>query len=226
MYRKLLPAAILCSGAAYLIAMAAENLLLRWILKPGTMLLIIALALTAVPFSRVYRGLMLAGLGFSVVGDALLLLPGNQWFALGVGSFLIAHVFYILALLTRRRPTLVRLLSLLPIAAYGVGLLTGLHDGMFASPGNGGLWIPIVVYVAVISVMVWTAVLSGSRSAVIGSILFFLSDSLLAWNKFVTPMAWAGYGVMVTYYLAQYLMARSVEAPRPIPSSARVAGSR
>ncbi|WP_163852715.1 lysoplasmalogenase [Paenibacillus elgii] len=226
MYRKLLPTAILCSGAAYLIAMAAESLLLRWILKPGTMLLIIALALTAVPFSRVYRRLMLAGLGFSVVGDTLLLLPGNQWFALGVGSFLIAHVFYILALLTRCRPTLARLLTLLPIAAYGVGLLTGLHDGMFASPGNGSLWIPIVVYVAVISVMVWTAVLSGSRSAVIGSILFFLSDSLLAWNKFVTPMAWAGYGVMVTYYLAQYLMARSVEPPRPIPSSARVAGSR
>ncbi|MNI47873.1 YhhN-like protein [compost metagenome] len=69
----------------------------------------------------------------------------------------------------------------------------------------------MLVYVVVISIMIWSAVISRSWIAIAGAILFFMSDSLLAWNMFVIPVSWAGYGVMISYYLAQFLLANSIE---------------
>jgi uncharacterized membrane protein YhhN len=65
--------------------------------------------------------------------------------------------------------------------------------------------------------MIWSAILSRSRGAAAGAILFILSDSLLAWNMFVTPILWAGHGVMILYYAAQFLIAKSIE---PSPAQA------
>ncbi|WP_376773878.1 lysoplasmalogenase family protein [Paenibacillus phytorum] len=94
--------------------------------------------------------------------------------------------------------------------AYSFWLLRGLHEGMLAN-GNTGLWIPVLVYVVVISIMIWSAVISRSWIAIAGAIIFFMSDSLLAWNMFVTSVSWASYGVMISYYLAQFLLAKSIE---------------
>jgi hypothetical protein len=37
----------------------------------------------------------------------------------------------------------------------------------------------------------------------VGASLFFASDSLIAWNRFVRPRAWAPVAIMVTYHLGQ-----------------------
>jgi len=41
----------------------------------------------------------------------------------------------------------------------------------------------------------------------VGAILFYISDSILALNKFIKPIPNAQLGVMVTYYSAQYCIA-------------------
>jgi alkenylglycerophosphocholine/alkenylglycerophosphoethanolamine hydrolase len=41
----------------------------------------------------------------------------------------------------------------------------------------------------------------------LGAASFFISDSILAWNKFVTPLSRASFKVMVTYHLGQILIA-------------------
>ncbi|MCR8630180.1 lysoplasmalogenase [Paenibacillus radicis (ex Xue et al. 2023)] len=209
MYRKLLIAAIIFSGLGYLCALAGENMTMRWILKPGTIILMILLAATTRNVPKPYKNLIITGLFLSAIGDSFLLLAGKQWFLFGLVAFLFAHIAYVVAFVTRWRFSPVHLLVIIPIAAYSFLLLDRLHASILAG-GNAGLWIPVLVYVVVISIMIWSAVISRSWIAIAGAILFFMSDSLLAWNMFVMPISWAGYGVMISYYLAQFLLASSI----------------
>ncbi|OXM87411.1 lysoplasmalogenase [Paenibacillus rigui] len=210
MFKKFLIAAILISGVGFLFALADGNMLLRWILKPGTIVLIMLLASTATREVRTYRNRVIAGLFFSAVGDSFLLVHGTQWFIFGVLSFLIAHLIYISAFISRWRYSPAHLAGLIPIAIYSFFLLRGLHEGMIAKHA-GGMWPLILVYVIVISLMIWSAVISRSPVAITGAILFFLSDSLLAWNMFCYPIPLADFGVMITYYAAQFMIAASID---------------
>lgn len=213
MWRKLLLAAIVVFGVGYLISMQGDIMPLKFILKPGTIVLMIVWVATARGITNTYRNWIMAGLSLSAVGDAFLLMKGDQWFMFGVFSFLIAHVLYITAFATRLKFAKLHLLAVVPIAVYAFLLLRGLHGGMFGEGGSGGgMWIPVVVYVIVISLMAWGAVMTRSGTAIVGAVLFIISDSLLAWNKFVSPFEGSGYAVMITYYLAQGLIAASVFA--------------
>lgn len=213
MRRNFLIAAILVSGIGYLVAMGLDHQLFRWILKPGTMLLIIWFAATLTGKFGKYKVLVVIGLIFSVMGDTLLLRSDNQSFVLGLFSFLIAHLVYITAFLFRRKFSGFQLFAVFPVALWAVFLLNELHSGMAAQVDKGydKLWIPVVLYVVVISCMIVSAVITRNKFAIVGAIFFFLSDSFLAWNMFVSPLPWLGsYGVMVTYYTAQFLIARSI----------------
>jgi len=162
-----------------------------------------------------YKLLIIVGLLFSVTGDTFLLMKGNLWFMAGLFFFLIAHLVYIVAFLGKPKFSRKQFVAIVPIAIYACLLLTGLHSGIFAvnGKGYGSLWVPVVSYVVVISSMFWSTVISGNKFAIIGAILFLMSDSLLAW--FVTPMPWLGsYGVMITYYSAQFLIAKSISGSR------------
>jgi uncharacterized membrane protein YhhN len=64
----------------------------------------------------------------------------------------------------------------------------------------------------VISVMVASALASGIAVAAIGAISFAASDSLIAWDRFVRPLAWSGVVIMVTYHVAQALLTLSLLA--------------
>ncbi len=65
----------------------------------------------------------------------------------------------------------------------------------------------------VIAAMVASAAGVQSPVAVLGAALFLLSDSLLAWNRFVRPIAWAPVAVMVSYHLAQAGLLLSLAFP-------------
>jgi uncharacterized membrane protein YhhN len=65
------------------------------------------------------------------------------------------------------------------------------------------LAVPVVVYMVVISAMVTCALATGNVLAAVGASLFFASDALIAWNRFVAPLAWAPVAIMVTYHLGQ-----------------------
>jgi uncharacterized membrane protein YhhN len=69
---------------------------------------------------------------------------------------------------------------------------------------------PVVTYMVVISAMVACALATGNVLAATGGALFFASDALIAWNRFVRPLMWAPVAIMVTYHLGQAGLATSL----------------
>src|SRR5690606_21896213 len=67
----------------------------------------------------------------------------------------------------------------------------------------------IILYMASILFMVAMAFWRGARSiayslVAAGAVFFMVSDSLLALNKFIQPLPFGHYLIMVTYIFAQY----------------------
>jgi uncharacterized membrane protein YhhN len=61
----------------------------------------------------------------------------------------------------------------------------------------------VLAYMAVISLMVVSAIGTGHPAAIVGAGLFYASDSLIAWNRFLRASRRGQVAVMVTYHLAQ-----------------------
>jgi uncharacterized membrane protein YhhN len=185
----------------------------RWqvyLFKPLTTLLLLFLAAFApAAHGPAYRFAILIGLVFSLAGDVFLMLPRDR-FIVGLASFLLAHLAYIVAFGVAGPPVsdLQLLLPLGVVAAILVRLLW---------PGLGKLRIPVVLYTATIVVMVWRAWARsrgipslGTALAASGAALFLVSDALLALNRFRRSFPSAQVAVQVTYVAAQALIAMSV----------------
>jgi len=185
---------------------------LVYLFKPLTTVLILLLALLASPpVTPAYQWLIVLGLLFSLAGDVFLMLPRDRFVA-GLVSFLIAHLFYIAAFAQQADGT-PALPGLLVFAVYSVLLL-----GMLL-PRTGRLRLPVIAYAVVLSAMGWQAAaqwaLHGDLRALLalaGATLFILSDSILALDRFVRPFAAAQALLLSSYYLAQWLIALSVQA--------------
>lgn len=210
MLANILTIGILLSGVSYLFALRAENPIWRYVLKPGTMVLIIGLAITGLPEAGTVGWLILIGLLFSIAGDIFLMLPSDR-FIQGLVSFFIAHVLYILAF-GQSEWTLD--FNAWIFAAILVVIGTIYYALLFSSVQQGGLKLLIAVgmYILIISWMVWQALLTGQLLFIAGALLFYLSDAILAWNRFKMKLVWGNYGVMITYYSAQYLLALSLSS--------------
>jgi uncharacterized membrane protein YhhN len=146
--------------------------------------------------------LLIMAIVFSWGGDAALTIPGAWWFIVGLGSFLLAHVAYIVLFL--RLPSVGRRLSAwsLVYVAWYAGFLALL------APHLGGLFVPVAVYGAVLGAM---AALAAARGGVIavGGALFVVSDSVLALGRFLPGYEFALHDltVMASYLAAQGLIA-------------------
>ncbi|MBN8876583.1 MAG: lysoplasmalogenase [Sphingobacteriales bacterium] len=154
---------------------------------------------------------IISALLFSWVGDILLMFQDKKslFFLLGLSSFLLAHIFYIIFLHKVRLAEKIkpRLWTLLVVAVYYSVLIA------FLSPWLGDMRLPVRVYGMVISFMLLLALhllfLANRKAGLciaIGAILFVLSDSLLAINKFYQPFEAAGFLIMLTYGLAQLFL--------------------
>lgn len=153
---------------------------------------------------------------FSWGGDVLLMYqPKHElYFIFGLASFLIAHLFYIFAYgQFRSEDTSNALLGVqrfrysFPVILAGTGLITVLYNHL------GDLKIPVVIYALVLVLMVLNALFRFGRTGLasfsmvfFGATLFMISDSLIAINKFLMPVAYSGFWVMITYIAAQYLI--------------------
>lgn len=181
-----------------------------YVLKPLTTVLILALAAVAPePVWRGYQALVCAGLLFSLAGDVFLMLPRDRFVA-GLASFLVAHLFYIAAF-APRPPGVEAPAVLLALLVFGVLLMRALW------PRLGSLRVPVAVYAAALLGMAWQAaerwaVLGGTPAllAFVGAGLFAVSDSVLAWQRFVRPVRHGQAIVLGTYLTAQWLIALSV----------------
>jgi len=188
-----------------------------YVFKPLATLVVLAVALTApaLPTAR-YRGMIVAGLSLSLVGDVALMLPGD-FFVQGLAAFLVAHLCYIRAFVGHGGKQAPRW-WLLPIAGFGALMLAVLR------PGLGGMLVPVGCYVAVILVMFWQAAgrwwltrSHGAALAALGAAAFVVSDGSLAVNRFRAPFPLAVPVVLGTYYLAQLLISWSVGHPDSDP---------
>ncbi|MDQ6418867.1 lysoplasmalogenase [Paenibacillus sp. LHD-117] len=234
MWRKSLVGLIACTGLVHLATLSSDVELLHWIFKLLPMALIIALAVGSRSDGgegAKYRNLIVTGLLFSIGGDTFLLLPDDPWFVFGLGSFLIGHLSYVAAMFVRwlgsgriqgnggrdrvpairtRNAWMAGLSAGILIVAYSVLLGSRFHASIMADDSQSGLWVPVVVYIAVIGAMGWSAIMSRNAYATCWALLFMASDSILAWNKFVSDVPWSGVLIMATYFSAQFLIASSI----------------
>jgi len=179
-----------------------------YVFKPLTTSLIVLVALRgAGATAGAYRWLVVAGLLCSLAGDVFLMLPRDAFLA-GLVSFLFAHDFYIVAF--TREGVHVRWWAAVPFALYGFRMLRSLW------PRVGGLRVPVAVYVTAILLMAvlasgrWLAVGGWAGAAAgAGAVLFVVSDSALAWDRFVGAFRGAQLLILGTYFAAQWLIALS-----------------
>ena len=71
---------------------------------------------------------------------------------------------------------------------------------------HGVLQVGVLAYIILIITMLILAWMQQNRYYAIGAWLFVLSDSVLAWNKFVSHIEGASYLIMIPYYLAQWTL--------------------
>mgnify|MGYP003578562071 CR=1 FL=1 len=143
-------------------------------------------------------------LAFSSLGDALLDLDPERLFIKGLLAFLAAHFIYILLFVRNWvRPLRPKAWQL---ALVGAVLIYNLLLSLWLAPSLGAVAGPVMFYVCVITAMAVSAILAGFAKPWVytGVILFLISDSILAVNKFKSPMPMGGYLIWTTYYLAQF----------------------
>lgn len=205
MIKKWLPFLILIMGFIYIFLIPDEPTGIKILFKLIPMILIIYFAYLIKPVNKKKLStIMLLGLFFCMLGDGLLI-----WFVVGLTAFLIGHIFYTIGFFTQWNFSWSRALSILPIAVYGFVMGGQLVDSLQSS-NQTSLILPVIIYIVAISAMFWSAIMSGNLFAMFGSGLFVISDSILAWNKFVAPITFSGELIMITYYTAQFLIAFSI----------------
>ncbi len=208
---------LMLESAALATLSALDMVPLHLLFKPLTMVIAIIFVAARAYFTRAtgqFNSKLLAALGFSLVGDVFLMLPGNQPlaglppFILGLGAFLVAHLFYI-ALFRQGQAWFPSRRALITVLGFGAAMYAVVWGGL----GDPVLKVAVAAYVTVISLMVAQAIGravtlgdSASRWVAVGACVFMLSDSLIAIHKFVSPIALSSLWILVTYYAAQMLI--------------------
>jgi uncharacterized membrane protein YhhN len=185
----------------------------EYVAKPGTMAALFAVLAVVGGFSSPPLILFGAGILLSMAGDVFLMLS-ERWFIAGLVAFLLAHVAYIVGF---NLP----LPSNLPLTwAAGIAIVLALNAGrvlrrILASLKEKkiqGLGLPVAIYGTVITIMLLSALLTFFRTdwdptaatlAAIGASLFYFSDIILAWDRFVEPIKNGRVMNMMTYHLGQ-----------------------
>lgn len=192
--------------------LAGAYLVLQPRIYPGHYLLkaspIVLLAVAVVLGDAIppLRWLLLVALLCSAAGDIFLALnhddSNDKLFIAGLGSFLIGHIFYALAFFQLIEFQPVALLPLAIILALAVSLTWQIL------PSLGELKIPVLLYILVSGLMGVGASLHAPLNWILiaGAIVFMLSDSIIAVQKFWRPVPYRDFLVMSTYYLAQLLI--------------------
>ena len=173
---------------------------LEYVAKPAALAALVVYA-AAQP---VVQPWLIAALVLSLLGDVYLMLPVDLFVA-GLASFLLAHLAYVA---TFAAPT-----GAWMLAAVAVALLTSpVAMRVLRNVDAMRVRIAVASYMLVIALMVGSAIASGSLVAASGALLFLVSDSLIAWNRFVKPLAGAQAAIMVTYHLAQLALTLALSA--------------
>jgi len=152
------------------------------------------------------------GILFSLVGDVLLMVSPDGLFLFGLVAFLLTHISYILGFREGfTSPSAWSLILMIVILVNGLGVMRRIIGAMRAK-GQDALASPVIVYGLVISLMLYAAVstiydpawkTNAALSISLGALSFYISDLILAWNKFVAPVKNASILNITAYHLGQ-----------------------
>ncbi len=207
MRKTLLLYIALAFAVLYYVGLFVANQTLMLLTKPWPVLL---LAVALYPWRTKYQKIIAIAFIFSALGDLALQLPGDK-FVLGLSSFLIAHMFYIYAFVLRSRRLAAGALILSLLLGTGIFLVIGKNLGQ--------MLIPVVLYMVVILVMLWRSYAQidanqYAKFAFWGALLFVMSDTIIALNRFCCHVPFAQALIMLLYWSAQgliYVSAREGE---------------
>ena len=206
-----------CVSVVQMIGVTKENQKIIYYSKPLLMpLLALYYAFGSLALNS-FNWLIVVALLFGCGGDIFLMLKGKEsYFLLGMVSFLLGHVFYIIAFIMSMGTNILLFIVsgpilLIPVIIIMLKTLPKYKDSL------GDMKIRVFVYMGAILFMHVTAILRVSYyglicarffSVYLGSILFILSDSLIAINEFTErKVPNIRIYVMATYILGQFLIA-------------------
>jgi uncharacterized membrane protein YhhN len=161
------------------------------------------------------------GILLSLAGDVLLMISLDRLFLAGLIVFLLAHLAYLVGFN----------IPIPEISAWGffLAIMVGLGGvrvirriiAPLGTSGHNRMRIPIMVYGAVISLMLLSAMIKMTDFAwsvdaaalvSVGAFLFYVSDIILAWNKFVSPIQYGRIYNIGAYHLGQITLIAGVVA--------------
>lgn len=148
---------------------------------------------------------------FSALGDYM----GSCHNFLGqMGFFAVGHIWFIIYFFQRYfskvepdRKLTGKAKGYLTIVIFcTLALLSVVFFKIAPDAPAGIIRIGVCIYACLISTMMVMALLQRSSLFALGALFFVFSDFILAWNKFVEPVPYRNYLVLVTYFLAQWLL--------------------
>lgn len=155
---------------------------------------------------------MVMGFTLSVLGDIFLVFKGDKSFTFGLLSFFLAHVAYSVSFIMRYGFNTGGMIAFAVISLIGFAIIN--FSGLFVL---GDMRLPANLYLLILSFMLANAVGAifsieqGSFPALLtalGALLFFISDLMLAYEKFTPKRGIAlEKPVLLTYYSAQIFLA-------------------
>ncbi len=192
-------------------AIVTDNHNLQIVFKP---LLMIVLGIHyRLSVTRVNKLFVLA-LYFAFIGDVFLLFDNNlPYFLGGIASFLVMHLFYIAIFSTflQEKSLSVFAKGIVPFLCYFSLILLLIFNQL------NELLIPVLVYGGVISLFGTVSLVNYVQKQstdnlwlLIGAVLFIISDSLIAINRFYFPHLVFEVLVIVLYAVSQYMICQSI----------------
>jgi uncharacterized membrane protein YhhN len=174
---------------------------LEYFAKPATMLALAGVAASlSVPSPDQQRWFIVALL-VGALGDVFLMLPRNLFLA-GLTAFLVGHLAYLVGFIAAGVDPLRILIYAAIVILPASVLLPAVVQGILAKRQRL-LIPPVLLYSLVITAMVGAALGSGKPLAAAGGVLFYASDTLIGYNRFVFQRRWLPLAIIVTYHLGQ-----------------------
>jgi uncharacterized membrane protein YhhN len=192
-------------------AVGVQNRILENIARSGMMIALLAWYWSSLPDQVPWYGYaFLIGSIFTMIGGGFLMLPDR--FIEGLLAFLFSHIAYILAFnATGPLLNLISISAAVVITILTVSVLRPVIASV-SSRGQDNLKLPIILYAVVLAATLWSTSmtlfqtswpLSAGFLAAIGGALFYASDALNGWRRFVAEIRGGPLPVMITYHLAQ-----------------------
>ena len=214
------------TGVIHLAAIASGWDMVRFVTKPMLMVLLLSWFMIATSFGgtdmpthmptlklrHTKRYWIVSALFFSWLGDVFLMIQGGSGFIAGLSSFLLAHACYVVFfLLIQKQSGVPRKWS--KYILFAVAIYVAVFNYFLLPSLDFALKIPVLVYSIVIGIMFIAVFHASPRGApwhnitITGSLLFIISDSILAVDSFLRPFSMADLVIMFTYILAQAFIA-------------------